>query len=356
MNVTPIIEKDILAMLDATQVIEDLRGSSFLITGATGFIGSYVIHSLMMDAQAHDADTKVYALVRSANRARAMFGDYEAQGRVIFVEQDVCTTLTLTDDVDYIVHCASNAGPKEYSENPVGTMNINFLGTANLLEYAIKHVRKRFLYVSTIEIYGTTYNNPSIRESDYGLIDACNPRSCYPLSKKACETMTISYGKQYQIPVSIGRLSYIYGPGMKSDDSKVAAMFPRQVAAGKDIVMKSRGEQNRSYTYVTDAIAGLFTVLANGENQQAYNIASRIGITTICGMAQRLVELFPEQNAKVVFDLPTESEKQAFSLIADAVLNSEKLEALGWQPITDLDNGLTHTVLDEMDRIKGADR
>lgn len=342
------IQKDIREMLQCCGAVKRLRGSSVLITGATGYIGSYLIHALMLDAAQYQADTKIYALVRSAARARTMFGGYEAAGRLELIEQDVCVPLTAEFDVDYLIHCASNAAPKEYSEDPVGTMNTNFGGTANLLNYAREHVRKRFLYVSTIEIYGAAYaENPAIHENEYGIIDSCNPRSCYPLSKKACETLAISYGKQYGVPVSIGRLAYIYGPGMRPDDSKVAAMFPREIAAGRNIVMKSTGAQRRSYCYVSDAISGLFTILAYGENQQAYNVASEIGITTICHMAQRLTELFPEKGLHVIFDLPTEREKQAFSFIADAVLDSQKLEALGWKPLTDLDTGLKNTVLNE---------
>lgn len=346
MKLTTIIRQDISDVVHACPVMEELRNCTFLITGVTGFIGSYLVNSLVMDAQENHTSLKIIAIVRSINRARQMYEVYEKQGYIHFVEQDVCSPLTsLEEDVDYIIHCASNAAPKEYFEDPVGTMNTNFLGTANLLNYAKKHLKKRFLYVSTIEVYGTTYQNTPIHENEYGIIDACNPRSCYPLSKKACETMCISYGKQYQIPVSIGRLSYIYGPGMKENDSKVAAMFPREVAKGNHIVMKSAGTQNRSYCYVSDAITGLFTILAKGENQEAYNVASKIGITTIRNMAERLVALFPEKNLRVIFELPNEKDKQAFSLIADAVLSSEKLEKLGWKPFIDLDTGLMHTVL-----------
>ncbi|MGN0298940.1 MAG: NAD-dependent epimerase/dehydratase family protein [Lachnospiraceae bacterium] len=353
MELTPIIKNDIFDMLQQCTAMEQLRGSTFLITGATGFIGSYLVHSLMMDAEQHQANTTIYAVVRSAKRARNLFRSYEEAGRIFFIEQDVCAPLSsFQQDVDYIIHCASNAAPKEYFEDPVGTMNTNFLGTSNLLNYAKTHLKRKFLYVSTIEVYGTTYQNPSIHENEYGIIDSCNPRSCYPLSKKACETLCISYGKQYNIPVSIGRLSYIYGPGMKENDSKVAAMFPREVAAGHNIVMKSKGEQKRSYCYVCDAISGLFTVLAKGRSQEAYNIASSIGITTIRNMAERLIALFPEKKLQVVFDIPTEQDKQAFSLIADAVLNSDKLEALGWNPIIDLDKGLRHTVLNHTNKEK----
>lgn len=351
-HLTPIMQKDIHNILVQNVAVAELRNHSVLISGATGFIGSYLVHTLAMDAQKNNGTTRIYALVRSAAKARLMFGDYESHGLIHFIEQDICAPLTFETDVDYIIHCASNAAPKEYANDPVGTMNTNFRGTAHLLDYAKAHLKQRFLYVSTIEVYGAmTESKAFIQEDEYGLIDSCNPRSCYPISKKACETLCISYGKQYRIPVSIGRLAYIYGPGMKSDDSKIAALFPREVANGNNIVMKSAGLQKRSYCYVTDAISGLLTVLEHGENQQAYNIASRECITTIRNMAEHLVALFPEKNLEVIFECPTDQEKQAFSFIADAVLSSERLESIGWSPVTKFDEGLYNTVKDYEYRI-----
>ena len=186
--------------------------------------------------------------------------------------------------------------------------------------------------------------NVSDPEVILGEIDAMKVRSCYPLSKKACETLCVSFAEQYGVAVKIGRLSYIFGPGMRCDDSKIVSVFPQCVAQNKNIVMKSKGEQLRSYTYVTDAITGLLTVLLDGENGNAYNIASKLCITTIAGIAHTLVESYPEKGLKVIFDLPTEAEAKGFSLIENAVLSSEKLEALGWEPKTDLVTGLKNVV------------
>ena len=185
-----------------------------------------------------------------------------------------------------------------------------------------------------------------------GELDAMKVRSCYPLSKKGCETLAVSYSDEYSLPVKIGRLSYIFGPGMKEGDSKIVAVFPKCIADGKDSVMKSRGEQLRSYTYVTDAITALLTILLDGENGQAYNIASKKCITTIAGIAHTLVEAFPEKGLKVVFDLPTEQEAKGFSLIENAVLDSKKLEALGWEPEIYLKDGLVR-VVEEQIELKG---
>lgn len=331
---------------------EKLSGKTLLVTGATGFIGSFIIRALMLKNERDGLGVKVIALVRSEDKARSLYGEYEEKGMLSFLVQDVCEALPTDRRADFVIHCASNAAPREYSLYPVETMKTNFFGTMNLLDYAKAVQAESFLYVSTIEIYGTTHGLDTIPEDVYGEIDAMKIRSCYPLSKKGCETLCASYADEYGLDIKIGRLSYIFGPGMKPGDSKIVALFPKCIADGEDIVMKSKGEQLRSYTYVTDAVTGLLTVLLEGKNGEAYNIASKLCITTIAGIAHTLVDAYPEKGLKVIFDLPTEQEAKGFSLIENAVLSSEKLENLGWQPETDLVTGLKK-VVEEQIELKG---
>lgn len=350
---TNTVKADIEKIVSAKLSWHKLQGKTVLVTGATGFIGSFIIHSLMRKNETDSLGVKILALVRNADRARAAYGEYEKEGSLSFIEQDVCLPLPTDKRADYIIHCASNAAPKEYSLYPVETMKTNFYGTLNLLDYAKAVDAESFLYVSTIEVYGTTHGIDSIDENTYGEIDAMKVRSCYPLSKKGCETLSISYADEYGVNVKIGRLSYIFGPGMKPGDSKIVAVFPKCIADGENIVMKSKGEQLRSYTYVTDAITGLLTVLLDGESGNAYNIASKLCITTIAGIAHTLVDSYPEKGLKVIFDLPTDAEAKGFSLIENAVLSSEKLESLGWQPQTDLVTGLKNVVSEQLELKKG---
>ncbi|MGN0487222.1 MAG: NAD-dependent epimerase/dehydratase family protein [Acutalibacteraceae bacterium] len=331
---------------------EKLSGKTLLVTGATGFIGSFIIRALMLKNERDGLGVKVIALVRSEDKARSLYGEYEEKGMLSFLVQDVCEALPTDRRADFVIHCASNAAPREYSLYPVETMKTNFFGTMNLLDYAKAVEAESFLYVSTIEIYGTTHGLDTIPEDVYGEIDAMKIRSCYPLSKKGCETLCASYADEYGLDIKIGRLSYIFGPGMKPGDSKIVALFPKCIADGENIVMKSKGEQLRSYTYVTDAVTGLLTVLLEGKNGEAYNIASKLCITTIAGIAHTLVDAYPEKGLKVIFDLPTEQEAKGFSLIENAVLSSEKLENLGWQPETDLVTGLKK-VVEEQIELKG---
>lgn len=348
-NMTNIVKADIERISNSNISWHKLKDKSVLVTGATGFIGSFIIHSLMRKNETDNLNVKVIAFVRNIEKGRCAYGEYEKAGMLTFIEQDVTMPLPTDKRADYIIHCASNAAPKEYSLYPVETMKTNFFGTVNLLDYAKAVKAESFLYVSTIEIYGTTHGVPEIDESTYGVIDAMKVRSCYPLSKKGCETLCLSYADEYNLNVKVGRLSYIFGPGMKKGDSKIVAVFPKCIADGENIVMKSKGEQLRSYTYVTDAITGLFTVLLDGESSQAYNIASKKCITTIAGIAHTLVDSYPEKGLKVIFDLPTQAEAKGFSLIENAVLSSEKLEGLGWQSEIDLVTGLKNVVAEQIE-------
>lgn len=345
---TNIVKQDINRIASSNISWDKLEGSTVLVTGATGFIGSYIISSLMQRVIDKGADIRVIAMVRNEQRAREKFADYMELGKIDFIVGDVKEPVNSDKKADYIIHCASNAAPDLYASDPAGTMEINFFGTSHLLKYATKCGAKKFLYVSTIEVYGKTENLDTIGEEDFGFISSSNVRSCYPESKKCCENLTICYGKQYGLDVSIGRLSYIYGAGMSKTDAKVCALFARKVAAGEDIVLKSTGEQLRSYTYVSDAITGILTVLLDGENGEAYNIASSKSRITIVDMARKYCALFPEKGSEVKFDLPSDYDKGAFSFIANAVLDSTKLESLGWDAEVCLDDGLTYAVQDNL--------
>ncbi len=343
-----IVKNDVKRIASSGISWDKLEGKTVLITGATGFIGSFIINALMERVREFGADIRVVAMVRNEERAKAKFAENMDLGKISFIVGDVTAPVNSDKKADYVIHCASNAAPDMYASDPVGTMKINFFGTSYLLDYAKKIGAKKFLYVSTIEVYGKTENLETIGEEDFGYISTSNVRSCYPESKKCCENLTVCYGKQYDLNVSIGRLSYIYGAGMSKTDSKVCALFARKVAAGEDIVLKSEGKQLRSYTYVSDAITGLLTVLLDGENGEAYNIASSTSRITIADMAKKYCELFPEKHSGVKFDLPSDYEKGAFSFIANAVLDSSKLESLGWKGEVSLDDGLTYAVQDNL--------
>lgn len=346
------VKKEIERIVNSPLSWEKLRDKTVLVTGATGFIGAYFVRALLEKSEKSNLNIKVVAYVLEIEEAKKMFNKYLQNGSMSLLVGDICNPLSTDQKADYIIHCASNAAPSEYALYPVETMKINFYGTLNMLEYA-KHVgASGFLYLSTIEIYGKIMGETVIDENTYGVINSVHTRSCYPLSKKACETLCVSYAEEYGVAVKIGRLSYIFGPGMRRDDSKIVSVFPECVANNRDIIMKSSGEQQRTYTYISDAITGLLTVLLDGKNGEVYNIGADICKTSIAEIANTLVALYPQKNLKVVFNPPTELEKRAFSQIGNAVMDTSKIKELGWSPQIDLKTGLKNVVQERIEIIE----
>ncbi len=307
----------------------DLKDKSFLITGANGLIGSYLVDYLDF------AGANVYAMSRSGEKLQKRFN---GKNNVKLIEQDLNQPLNLDLGFDYIVHTASNSHPLAFSKDPVGTMKTNLLGTINLLEH-IKGTKGKFLYLSTGEVYGNNIDH-EFCEDDLGVVDTKIPRSCYPESKRASETLCVSYNSQYSIDVNIARLCYVYGPTITDDNSRADAQFLRNALNSKDIVLKSKGEQKRTYCYVADAVCALLFILLNGECAEVYNIANPNSIVSVAQYAKTLADI---ANVSLNFELPDEIESKGYSKQADSILSAKKLMNLGWKPLYGIQQGLLHT-------------
>lgn len=321
--------------------ITKLDNRKILITGATGLIGSAIVDTLMWHNRSNHADITIYIAGRNENAAYQRFHNNFEEGHLKFLQYDAISELRFDVDFDYIIHAASNAHPMAYSQQPVETMLGNLIGTNNLLDYAVKHNVSRLLYISSGEVYGNKSENTPYTEQDYGFVDFLNPRACYPSSKRAAETMCVSYMKQHQLDVVIARPGHIYGPTMTDTDSRASAQFARDAGNGRDIIMKSPGLQLRSYCYVFDCASAILTILLDGKPGQAYNVANRESVVTIRQLAQAFAD---HGNVSLVFETPSDEEVAGYNLMPNSVLDSEKLYDLGWRGIYDLNEGVKRTV------------
>ena len=233
-----------------------------------------------------------------------------------------------------MVHGASNASPKRYATDPVGTMKSNLGGGSNLLELA-KEKKARLLYISSGEVYGEG-DGSDFTEDYSGYVDCLNPRACYPSSKRASETLCVSYKEQYGVDVVIARPCHIYGSDIERDD-RAFAQFLRKAKAGEDILLKSDGSQVRSYCHVDDCASALLYILLRGINGKAYNIANRDSVLSIKELAELIAQTV---GVKIMYDIPSNSESKGYSKVQRAVLDSSLLESLGWRPQISLKEGL----------------
>lgn len=324
--------------IEKHSLLEKLRNKSILITGANGLIASCIIDILNVLNEEMEYNIKIIALMRNKKHILERFKSYN---QLEVIEQDIIEPIMYNNDVDYIVHAASNSHPKSFSEDPVGTMLGNLIGMKNVLEFAKSHGSEKVEYVSSGEIYGEPQENmESFPEEYIGKVNSLNPRSCYPLSKLAAETLCVSYSQQYNVKTVIVRPCHCYGPTQTENDSRASAQFINNVLNNQDIIMKSEGLQVRSYCYVVDCAMGLVIALLNGENASAYNVANNNSILSIREMAEKIACI---GNKKVVFEIPNEVEKKSYNPVTRSVLNGKKLEQLGWIPCWDFDKGIQNT-------------
>lgn len=313
---------------DIENIINDFdmsvfHGKTILVTGATGLLGKLCVKSII----ASNCGAKVIALVRNIEKAKRIFVQNE---NLEFCVQDINFPIEISQKVDYIIHTASVTSSADFVQKPVETISTAFTGTKNVLEFAKSQISlSGMVYLSSLEVYGVQ-DKEDISEQDYGYIDILNPRSSYSEGKKLVETLCISYGSEYGVPVKIARLSQTFGAGVEKSDNRVFAQFCKSVINKENIILHTKGETKRNYCYTSDAVRGIFTVLTKGENNQAYNIANKNTYISISDMAKML----ENENTKVVFEI--DGKNRGFNPTVKIFLNSSKLEALGWSAKTDL--------------------
>lgn len=330
-------QQDILHIFQSDLPWHKLSGCNILVTGATGLIGGCMVETLMMNP---NKDYHVYASGRNENRAKIRFKEYVNDECFHFVQYDVLSPLKCDIKFDYIIHAASNASPSFFSQRPVEVIKSNICGVTNLMEYGLTHGMKRFLYVSSGEIYGEG-DGRVFTENYSGYVNCATARACYPSSKRAAETLSISYASEYGADVVIARPCHIFGPHFTEQDNRVYAQFIRNVLHDEDIIMKSTGEQFRSWCYVVDCVSALLYILLKGKNCEAYNIADPNSNMSI----KRFAEMISLIGGKrVVMTVPSQSEKEGYNVVQKSVCSTEKLESLGWEINGTIDTKLQNTI------------
>lgn len=307
--------------------INRLYGKSFMISGATGLIGVCLIDALM-HLNKKGANITIYALGRSREKAALRLGEYFEDNNFHFVEREASESLLELPKVDVIIPLASNTHPLAYSKYPIETININVKGAEQALEKALV-CNAMVLYPSTVEVYGNARGDDDFTEDYTGMLNLATSRACYTESKRLSEALCQSYIAERGAQVKIVRLSRVFGPTMLMSDSKASSQFIQKALAGENIVLKSKGEQLFSYTYVADAVGAMLHVLLHGEEGVAYNIANEACNVRLKDFAQLCAEWADKQ---VVFELPSETEQKGFSIAMRAVLDNSRLKGLNWHP------------------------
>lgn len=299
-----------------------------LVTGATGLIGSNLIKYLLMN------NYRVIGFVRNVEKARKKLPQSDMLSLVV---GDINEPLLLSDNIDYIVHGASNTSSKAFVDEPVDIINTALKGTQNMLELAREKQVKSFVYLSSMEVYGSPLTDEKINENHSTNLDTMSVRSSYPESKRMCESICTAYYKQYGVPIKVIRLTQTFGSGVEYNDNRVFAEFVRCAIEGRDIVLHTKGETKRCYLSTDDAVDAIMTVLLKGKNGEAYNAANEETYCSIYEMAQMVAHECTKDRIGVHIEIEDES-KYGFAPVLRMNLDTSKLKSLGWKANDSLSN------------------
>ena len=307
---------------------EQFRNSTILVTGATGLIGQNLVNAIAYNSQEKGLDIKLILPVRNVAIAEKQFSWTDAE---IF-HYELGVELKLDTSVDYIVHLASPTSSKYFTEKPVDTMMANIEGTRTLLELARLHHVRKYVGLSTMEVYGSPKKGHKVKENEVGAFETMNARNSYPVAKIACEALCNSYYTQHGVSAVIMRATQTFGPGVRYDDGRVFAQFMRCAVENTDIVLRSAGLTERSYLYTADAVSAILVSLLKGKPGQAYTVANPDTYCSIKDMAQMVANEISGGNIKVVFDIAEDIESLGYAGTLYMDLDVKKIKELGWSP------------------------
>lgn len=307
---------------------DKLQGKTVLVTGATGLIGYALATGLLYANQSRKLDVKVIALVRDLTRAQQRFGEWTEDKNLRFVIGSVEDLAEIDGSVDYIIHCASQTTSKMFVQQAVETIHTAVYGTDRLLRLAKEKNASGFVYLSSMEVYGHPARGHKVKESDIGAFSPMDLRNSYPIGKQLCENLCCAYAAEYGVPAMIVRLTQTFGAGVNYNDTRVFAEFARCVLERRDIVLKTKGETERSYLYTTDAVTAILTVLLKGKSGQAYNAADESTYCSIAEMAERVAKM---GGVQVRFELQ-DRKSLGYPDTVYVDLDTSLLRELGWIP------------------------
>lgn len=343
-GITMIYTKQYISDLESVQKcipdIKQLQNCSIMVTGAGGLIGSAIMDFLIHANDTLQLNMILYAAARNWEKIRKRFGAVADRRDFVYVPYDAMKPFSMEAPLDYVIHTASPANPGMYASHPVETMLANLMGVNALLDYARTHELKRILYLSSSEVYGKKKDRKPYEEEEYGYVDILNPRGCYPVAKRGAETLLASYLQEYGVKSVIARPGHVYGPTGLSSDNRASTSFFRDVVWGRDILMKSPGQQLRSYCYVADCVSGVLCSMLHGIIGQAYNISNPSSVATIRELAEQIALV---SGRRILFEQPTDREAGSYNRMEHSDLKGAKLEQLGWKGLFDLKTGVRHT-------------
>lgn len=300
-----------------------------LVTGGSGFIGSHLCDRIIADG--HEAICLDNFFTGSKKNVLHLINNPFFE----LIRHDVINPIFL--EVDEIYNLACPASPVHYQYNPIKTVKTSVMGAINMLGLA-KRIQAKVLQASTSEVYGDPTEHPQT-EKYWGNVNPIGIRSCYDEGKRCAESLFVNYHKQNKVRIKIIRIFNTYGPRMLPNDGRVVSNFIVQALQNKDITVFGKGNQTRSFQYITDLIEAMVRMMETGDNITGpVNIGNPVEFTII-GLAEKIISLTNSKSKIVFLPMPQDDpiQRKPDISVAKDLLN-------GWFPSVPLDEGLSKTI------------
>lgn len=294
LSVSPIIIADIETVYEALKdKLDKIEGSSWLISGGAGFLGSYFLDLLnFCNRNVFLKPCKVLCVENYFSGTPQRVQHLLDNDNIHFVKGDIVRPVQFSGPFDYIVHAAGIASPTYYRKYPLETIETNVLGLKNLLDTGRCSGVKSFLYFSTSEIYGDPAPEFIPTPEHYnGNVSCIGPRACYDESKRLGETLAVTYYREYSLPVKIVRPFNVYGPGLKLEDKRVIPDYFNDALHRKKITILSDGRPTRSFCYISDAVTGFLSALLSHYDGDVFNVGNDECEVSMKTLATAIAEL-----------------------------------------------------------------
>ena len=318
-------------------LIDNTAGSTTVITGGAGFIGSWLTRVLL------DYEHKVIVIDDMSTGSMKNLEGMLANKNLTVLERNVSNKTTATainlttDKIDYIYHLASPASPMDFARKPIEILDVNTKGTEQMLWLATFH-GARLLFTSTSEVYGDPpVEALPLKETYRGNVNTMGVRGCYDEGKRTGEAYCKAYERAYGTDARIARIFNTYGKFMPQD-GRVMPTFIERALKNKAIPVFGDGTQTRCFTYITDMVTALLNqMFFEGLSGIPINLGSAETIS-ILSLADKIIEMTDSKSDIVFQPLPEDDPQQR---VPDT---SRAKKLLDWEPTISLDGGLQRSL------------
>ena len=301
-----------------------------VVLGGAGFLGSHLCEALL------NVHHQVIAIDDLSSGKVSNFKNFSEKSKFTFLEQDICQSIDVDQDIDYVFNFASPASPPRYLNHPIHTLQTGSIGTQNAIELALRN-SARLIQASTSEVYGDPAQHPQ-RESYWGNVNPIGDRSCYDEAKRYSEALCMAYKRTRGLNLGIVRIFNTYGPRLDVHDGRVVSNFVNQALRSDPITVYGSGQQTRSFCYVSDLISGILKLALAGDSVVGPINIGNPNEFTVLELAQLVIEKTQSKSDIVFKDLPSDDPQRRCPDISLAA------ELLQWQPKVTLEVGIQHVI------------